>query len=70
LNAAPANPLNGGTLVTVLATGAAEPAFKDAVTGGDTDHGWVYHTDTGKIFATTKTGGEIYDEADGSNSEN
>jgi general secretion pathway protein G len=67
LNAAPANPLNGNTKVEKN-TDAAEPTF-GGTGGADATVGWVYHEPTGKIFATTKSGTKIYNEATGDNSE-
>ena len=67
LNAAPANPLNGGTLV-VANSDATEPAFGDpsgATSSPKTNTGWVYYVPTGKIFATSKDGTTIYNEVTG-----
>jgi len=66
LNGAPANPLNGGTDV-VIAT--AEPGFGSTITGSTATTGWVYFPGTYKIFAATKSGGKVYNEADGSNAD-
>jgi general secretion pathway protein G len=60
LNSPPSNPLNNGTLVSSIS--GNEPKFGDAVAGGSANTGWVFHVPTGKIFATTKTGGFVYDE--------
>jgi general secretion pathway protein G len=68
LNAAPVNSLNGGTDVVALTSGP-EPVSNATVAGTATT-GWVYYTPTNKIFATTKSGTKIYDEAAGSNAEN
>ena len=67
LNGPPANPLNGGTLVLTI-TGA-DPAFGDSSTATTGDTGWIYNSDTTKIFATTKTGKFIYNEATGDNAD-
>jgi general secretion pathway protein G len=66
MNAAPANPLNGNTKVESIASGA-EPTF-GGTGGADATVGWVYHVPTGKIFATSKSGTQIYNEATGDNS--
>jgi len=63
LNGPPVNSLNGGTMVLANTTATVDPAWDAAVTGGDADHGWVYFTNTGKIYATTKSGTHIYDES-------
>ncbi|HVT88405.1 MAG TPA: type II secretion system protein [Tepidisphaeraceae bacterium] len=68
LNASPVNSLNGGTATVVIASGA-EPTFGASVSGGSTSTGWVYHVPTGKIFATTKSGTKVYNEADGLNAD-
>jgi general secretion pathway protein G len=65
-NAPPTNPLNGNTAVYVNTTNT-EPTF-GAASGGTATTGWVYHTPTGKIFATTRTGGFVFNEATGANS--
>jgi general secretion pathway protein G len=69
LNSAPTNPLNGNTDV-VIDTAAAEPAFDAAAPGGTSTTGWVYYVPTGKIFATSKSGTQIYNESTGDNAEN
>jgi general secretion pathway protein G len=69
LNSAPINSLSGGTDVNVVTSGN-EPKFGDAVASGGAAVGWVYYSPTNKIFATTKSGTFIYNEADGSNAEN
>jgi general secretion pathway protein G len=68
LNSPPTNTLNGNIDVVVVTSGT-EPAF-GAASGGSATTGWIYFTPTNKIFATTKGGGFIYNEADGSNAEN
>jgi general secretion pathway protein G len=68
LNGPPMNPLNGGSDVIVLTSGA-EPTFGATVTGGGTTIGWVYYTPTYKIFATTKSGTKVYDEGTGNNAD-
>jgi general secretion pathway protein G len=67
LNSAPLNSLNGNTDVVVVTSGT-EPTFGVA-SGGTATTGWVYFQPTNKIFAVTKGGGFIYNEADGSNAE-
>jgi general secretion pathway protein G len=64
LNSAPANPLNGGTLV-IANTGTTEPAYGDATGASSTNYGWVYYVPTGKIFATSKDASTIYNEVTG-----
>ncbi|HMB94403.1 MAG TPA: prepilin-type N-terminal cleavage/methylation domain-containing protein [Tepidisphaeraceae bacterium] len=70
LNSAPINPLNGGTDVVVNTSATTDPAVNSAVAGGTASTGWVYYTLTNKIFATTKSGTKVYDEATGSNDQN
>jgi hypothetical protein len=59
--------LNGNTKVETV-TAAAEPTF-GGTGGADATVGWVYHSPTGKIFATTKSGTKIYNEATGANAD-
>ena len=44
LNAMPVNPVNGLSSVRIMPSGISEPIFNGLA-------GWVYVTDTGKIFA-------------------
>ena len=63
LQAKPVNPINDasvGTASSNMLSVATDPAVGAAVTGGPA--GWVFSQSTGKIFATTKLGGKIYDE--------
>jgi general secretion pathway protein G len=63
LQATPVNPINDasvGAAASTMLSVATDPAAGATVTGGPA--GWVFSQATGKIFATTKLGGKIYDE--------
>ena len=62
-NSAPVNPLNGGTGV-FISSATTDPDLSTGSVAGATDatSGWVYYTNTGKIYATTKSGTFLYDE--------
>ena len=63
LQATPVNPINDASVGAAsddLIYVATDPAYGAAVTGGPA--GWVMSQATGKIYATSKLGGRIYDE--------
>ncbi len=62
LQATPVNPINDasvGAASSTMLVVATDPAYGAAVTGPG---GWVLSQSTGKIYATSKLGGKIYDE--------
>ena len=59
LQAAPVNSLNGFTGVHVITSDAN---FGDTV--GTASCGWVFNTSDGKIWATSTTGGYVFNEVD------
>lgn len=61
LQAAPSDSLNGFAGVAIV---AVDQNYGDAVTG--TNVGFVLNTANGKVWATSKTGGFIYNEGDSS----
>ena len=65
LQAPPANPLNGYTKMHIT---TSDPTLGGA--SGTTDSGWVLNTSNGKVWATAKNPGVIYNEADPSNAVN
>ncbi len=75
LQAVPVNSLNNSSATaTVTGTandfGSGEQADGSSYANASGNVGWVFNSDTGKIWATTTTFGFIYDEANPANTNN
>jgi general secretion pathway protein G len=64
----PKNPLNGFFEVAIVATDVTGGAAHGGT--GATEPGFIYNTANGKVWGTSKSGANVYDEGNANNSNN